>query len=157
MENGPFALKLALHELDTLIAEGLTEEEFERTVSYLRGSIPLQARDPGRRLAFALDAEAMGVPNMLTHLPTALERLTLEDVQQALKTHLRPQDLTIVAVSGEAEALKKALTSEEPTPIQYADVTPDEAQAAVDATVSQGVVGLEPSAVVIVPAEGIFR
>jgi len=156
-ENGPFALKLALHELDALVTDGLTQEEFDRTVSYLKGSVPLLARDPGRRLAYALDAEIMGVPNMLDALPAALDTLTLEEVNDALRRHLHPEDLTIVAVSGAAEELARVLVSGEETPIVYADITPSEAQAAVDAEVAKEDVGLEASDVVVVPAEGIFR
>ncbi len=156
-ENGPFALKLALHELDALLDTGLTQEELDRTVSYLKGAVPLLARDPGRRLAFALDAEIMGVPNMLEALPAALDTLTVEQVNDALKRHIRPQDLTIVAVSGEAEALGRALVSGEETPIVYADVTPSEEQAKVDAEVAKRDVGLDEDDVVVVPAEGIFR
>lgn len=156
-ENGAFALKLALHELDALLETGLTQEEFDRTLSYLHGAVPLLARDPGRRLAFALDAEIMGVPNMLEALPASLDQLTLEQVNDALKRHLRPDDLTIVAVSGEADELARVLVAAEETPITYADVTPSEAQAAVDAEVAKRDVGLEEEDVVVVPAEGIFR
>jgi len=156
-ENGAFALKLALHELDLLLDAGLTQEEFVRTVSYLQGTIPLLARDPGRRLAFALDAEAMGVPNMLETLPPALDSLTVEQVNDALRRHLRPDDLTIVAVSGDAEGLSQILVGGDETAIVYADVTPSETQAAVDAEVAKRDVGLEDADVVVVPAEGIFQ
>ena len=72
LENGPFALRLALAEVDRLIDDGLESEEFEDTRSYLQGWIPLLAQDPGQRLAFELEARATGMPNFLDlvqHLP----------------------------------------------------------------------------------------
>lgn len=157
VENGPFALKLALYELDALLAEGLTEEEFARTVSSLQGSVPLLATDPGRRLAYALDAEITGTPNLLERLPEALETLTREEVHEALKRHLDPSMLAIVAVSGDPDGLRAALVGDAPTPVTYADATPDEAQAARDTDVAAMVLGLTESDTVTVDAQGVFQ
>jgi zinc protease len=154
-ENGPFALKLALDELERLAAEGLDEEEFALNREYLVGHLPLEASDPGRRLAYALDAVATGTPNLLEHAPVALESVTLEEVNAALATHLQPHDLRIVAVSGEAADLETRLVEGIPTPIVYNDVHPSPEQAARDEEVAARSIGLTESATT--PAEGIFR
>ncbi|MBW1881078.1 MAG: insulinase family protein, partial [Deltaproteobacteria bacterium] len=69
IENGPFALKLALDELERLVTDGLEEGEYERNRSYLHGHLASEAHDPGRRLAYALDAAATETPNLLEHVP----------------------------------------------------------------------------------------
>ncbi|MEZ4318243.1 MAG: insulinase family protein [Myxococcota bacterium] len=156
-ENGPFALKMAIDELETLVRDGLTEAELENTVAYLSRHTRLEATDPGRRLAYALDAEVSGTPDVLDFLPRALESLELGQVNAALQQHLHPEDLWIVAVSGDAQALADRLIEENPTPIVYADVTPDEAQAARDALIAKKSLGLDPDQVFVLQADGVFR
>jgi len=155
LENGAFALKLAIDELERLALDGLSPEEFDATRAYLLGHLPLEAPDAGRRLAYALDAAAGGTPDMAVALPEAIAALTLEDVNEAIQYWIRPQDLRIVAVSGDAEALAASLLEDTATPIVYNDVTPDEAQATRDAEVAQKHLGLTDARVL--PAEGIFR
>lgn len=157
VQNGPFALKLAIHELERLAESGLTPEEFKATVAYLERNTALEAVDAGRRLAYALDAAVSGTPDVLDHLPRSLGHLELADVNDALKRHLRPDDLWIVAVSGEADQLAAALLEEQPTPIVYVDVVPGADQAARDASIAASPLGLDPGRVHVLPAEGVFR
>lgn len=154
-ENAPFALKLALDELGRLARDGITQTQLDDTRSYLLGSLPLTAPDPGRRLAFAVEAEAMGTPDPTTSLPDALAALTVDGVNAALFRHLRPDDLRIVAVGGDPATLIARLTGAAPTPIVYQGVTPDAAQAARDAEVAAQAVGLAGARVVA--AQELFR
>lgn len=157
LENGPFALRMALAEIELLVEEGLTAEEFTQIRAYLQGWVPLLAQDPGRRLAFALDARATGTPDLLAHLPAALDDLTVEEVNAAIARHIDPANLRIVAVSGEAEALRDRLLADGPTPIVYRDVTPSEEQAARDAELAEWPLELAEDDIWTVDAQGIFR
>jgi len=157
IENGPFALKLAIAEVERMIGDGLEAQEFEDVRAYLRGHTPLLAQDLGRHLAYALDAEATGTPNLLEALPAALETLTVEEVNAAMARHLRADDLRIIAVTGEAEALKRRLVEESETPIVYNQVEPEEAQMTRDAEVAAWPLELTEDSVWIAPAEGIFQ
>jgi zinc protease len=154
-ENAPFALKLALDELSRLARDGITQAQLDDTRSYLLGSLPLQAPTPGRRLAFAVEAEATGTPDPTSLLPQALAGLTLDSVNAALYRHLRPDGLRIVAVGGDPEALIARLTGDAPTPIFYQGVSPDEAQAARDADVAAQALHLVGARVV--PVGELFR
>ncbi|MCB9677506.1 MAG: insulinase family protein [Alphaproteobacteria bacterium] len=156
-ENAAFAVKLAIDELEKLVADGLTEEELANTVAYLSRHTRLEATDPGRKLAYALDAEVSGTPDVLDYLPRAIADLDLGRVNAAIAQHVHPDDLWIVAVSGDAEGLAKRLIEETPTPIVYADVTPGEAQAARDAEVAKKSLGLDPEQVFVLQADGVFR
>jgi zinc protease len=156
-DNAAFALKLAIDELEQLVDQGLTEGEFDDARAYLRGWVPLLAQDLGRRLAFELDAAASGTPLFLDDLPARLEALTREDVNGALRRHIHPDTLRIVAVGGEGTALRQRLVEDESTPIVYADVSPGEAQAARDAEIATKDLGIPPDHARVVEAEGIFR
>jgi len=157
LENGPFAMKLAVAEVERLVSDGLEEQEFDDVREYLRGYMPLLAQDPGRRLAYAMDAAATATPNPIEAIPKALETLTREEINAALQKHIRPADLRIIAVSGGAEDLKKRLLEETATPIVYKDVEPEEEQANRDAEAAEWPLGLTEETVWIAPAKGIFQ
>lgn len=154
-DNGPFALKLAVAELEDLVADGLSEEAFADTQAYLLGAIPMLARDPGRRLAYAVEAAATDTPDLLELLPGMVLGLSRDDVNAALQRHIRPDDLRIVAVSGDPAGLVAALEGELATPVVYGTIEPDEAQAARDAEVAG--LALELVSATVVPSEGLFR
>ena len=157
IENGPFALKLAISELEKWVETGLSIEEFETTRSYLQGHLPLETQDAGQRLAQQLDALATDTPVLQDTLTTRLGELDLETVNTAIKRHIHPETLWIVAVSGEAESLKNTLSGAGATPIVYAEVTPSEEQAARDKEVAESVLGIEPDQASTIPSQGIFR
>ncbi|MBW1878165.1 MAG: hypothetical protein JRJ84_07375, partial [Deltaproteobacteria bacterium] len=69
--------------------------------------------------------------------------------------HLRPENLRIIAVTGEAAVLETRLLEGIPTPIVYNDVDPSPEQAARDEEVAARFIGLTVSSTT--PAEGIFR
>jgi len=156
-DNGAFALKLAIAELELLVDEGLTQEEFDDTVAYLSRHTRLEATDPGRKLAYALDAEVSDTPDVLDYLPRVLETLTLAQVNAAIAEHIHPKTLWIVGVSGEAQALADSLIEEAPTPIVYADVKPDATQSERDTEISESSLELDPKQVFVLSADGAFR
>jgi zinc protease len=156
-ENGAFSLKLALAELTRFIEEGLDQEEFERTKSYLLGNIPLLAQQPGRRLLFDLEAQSTGTPNLITELPRMLAELSLDDVNIAIKSHIRADSLRIVAVSGDSEQLFHQLTEEMTTPIVYSGIQPDEVLQSQDAEIAEKDLQIPKGPSKLVQATGIFR
>jgi len=156
-ENGAFSLKLAMSELSQFIENGLDQEEFDRTKSYLLGNIPLLAQQPGRRLLFALDAQSTGTPNLLTQLPERLAELSLDDVNEAIKRHIRSDSLRIVAVSGDSENLFEQLTEETTTPVVYSGVQPDELMMKQDAEIAEKDLKIAKSQSKLVQTTGIFR
>jgi len=132
-ENGPFALKAAVSMVEDLVAEGLGPEEFATTRDYLKGRVALWADHPGRRLGWAVEADALGLPDPIDTLPAALDGLTMEGVNAALERHIRPDELRIVVVTGDGEAFLSAVLGEGPTP----RVRPDEAPAVASSEAAQ--------------------
>ena len=157
LDNGPFAVKLAIDETRSLLEEGFAEQEFERTRDYLLGWVPLLAQDPGRRLAFALESQATGTPNLLDALPAALEDVDATRVQAALNAHIDLDRVQIVAVTGDPDGFTAAVTEGNPTPIVYSDVQPGDEQVKRDQRVAEQSLDLSADALWRVPAQGIFR
>lgn len=141
-EHAPFALKLALEELELLVREGIAPERFAETQTYLQGAIARLADDPGRRLSYAVEAEAMGWPDPLDSLADQVASLSVEQVNDALRVHVRPDDLRIVAVGGGAREAAEALRGGGATPMRDDAAELPEARRARDARVAARVVEL---------------
>ncbi|KAA0256074.1 MAG: insulinase family protein [Acidobacteria bacterium] len=154
-ENGPMALKLALHELKRLVEKGMTKAEFEATRDYLTKNVFVQTATQDQRLGSAIDSRWYGVGDYAPTMRERLGKLTLADVNRAIKKHLSWRDLQVVAVTKDAEGLRDKLLSAAPATIRYDAPKPKEVLDA-DARVGAEKLGLSPQAVTITPAEEVF-
>ncbi len=122
-ENALFALRAALYQLHrTLAEEPFTDEEVERTKSFLAGYLLQFDETDARKLGYALDDQAMGlhrVPGFLDEWRRRLPAVTPAEVNSAWKRWVDPCSLQIVLVTPDAQAMKRALLSGAATPIQY--------------------------------------
>jgi zinc protease len=115
-----FALRAALRELRSLVDEGMTQEEFELTRSFLRKYVRHFAPTTQDQLGYAIDDRFYGLDKAhLDEFVRRMDALTLEEVNSAIKKHLQYKNLEIAIVTGEAAKLREALTSDAPSPITY--------------------------------------
>lgn len=122
-----FALRAALRELRSLVDEGMTQEEFELTRSFLRKYIRHFAPTTQDQLGYAIDDRFYGLDKAyLDEFVRRMDALTLEQVNGAIKKHLQYKNLRIAIVTGEAAKLREALTSDAPSPITYPTEKPKE-------------------------------
>lgn len=119
-----FALRLAIRELDTLIKKGMTQEDFERTRTFLRSYINLYIQTPASQLGFLMDSKVYGRQNYIQELDKALEKLTLDEVNQAVKKYLQAESMFVTIITDESEAapLSKSLKTNAPSPMSYSNV-----------------------------------
>ena len=151
-----FALRLALHEYDTLLRDGLTEAEVKRAGQFLEGYTRLWAKNPQRRLGMALDDVFSGTPDRLEKFRAALPGLNAAVVNAALRKHLPPPaQLKIAIVTSKAAAFRDALVADRPSPKTYDSEKP-KALVAEDLAVSTRPFGLSAEAIRIVPADQLF-
>jgi zinc protease len=116
-----FALRAALRELRKLVDQGMTQEEFELTRSFLRKYVRHRAPTTQDQLGYAIDDRFYGLDQpYLDEFVRRMDALTVEDVNRAIKKHLQYKNLKIAIVTGEVDKLRTALTSNEPSPITYA-------------------------------------
>lgn len=151
-----FALRLALYELDRLIKQGLTQEDFERTRTFLSKYVNLLLKTPHAQLGYAIDSLYYGIPDYISYVKTALAGLTVEDVNRAIRKHLRTADLDIVIVAKNCDQLRKKLISGEPSPMSYNAPKPQELLDE-DKIVERWPIPLEPEAVRVIPVEKVFE
>jgi zinc protease len=155
-QTAHFTLRLAMYELDRLVRQGLTQEEFERTRQFLSKYVNLLTRTKTAELGYAIDSRFYGIRDYNTYIKQALARLTLGDVNRAIRKHLRTTDLHIVAVAKNCEALRSRLLADEPSPMTYnAPRSPEILEE--DKTVERWKLELKPENVRIVPVEKVFE
>jgi zinc protease len=115
-----FALRAALRELQKLIDDGMTEEEFNTTRDFLRTYVLHLAPTTMDRLGYALDDRFYGIDGShLEKFRRAMDEMTLAEVNAAIKKHLQCENMEIVVVTKGAESLRESLTSDAPSPITY--------------------------------------
>jgi zinc protease len=155
--NAKFALRLALYELDKLVREGIPEEDFERTRSFLVKYANLLTRTKSAELGYAIDSMFYGIPNYNQYLKTGLAKLTRDDVNRAIRRYLdRPDGRVIVAVSSNGADLKRRLSTDDPSPMKYNSPKP----AAImeeDKTVEKWPLGLRGDNIKVVPLDQVFQ
>ena len=150
-----FALRAALWELDRLVENGMTKEEFEATRSFLLNYSKLWVQTQSRRLGYAIDGEFYGHRDLVSELAERLPKLTLEAVNSAVRKHLKTDGIKVAIVAKEAAALREALTSGKPSPISYdTKGTPDDVLAEDKAIAA---FPLKELSVKIVPVERMFE
>ncbi len=155
-QNGHFALRAALYEFDKFIREGLSPEEFEATRQYLgkHASVLLQTQDA--RLGYALDSRFYRLPEFGDYLRGQLARLTVDDVNAAIRRHLKSDALRIVIVTKDASGFRDSIVSGRPSPITYNASKPSEILAE-DKLMEKYLMRINAEAVKILSVDRVFE
>jgi zinc protease len=125
-QNGMFALRIALFELNKLVSEGMSAENFESTRKFLAKFVNLLTQTQQDRLGYSLDSRYYGIGEFNGFFKDAIAKLTVEDVNRAIKKHMRSTDLDVVVITKDAAAFRRAMQSGAPSTIQYASPPPKE-------------------------------
>ena len=154
-ENAHLALRIALTELDAMITNGLTQAQFEVTRDYLMKNVYLVTARQDQQLGYALDERFYGLKDYATTMREALAKLTLADVNAAIRKHLSAKDVSVVVVVKDAEGLKKSLVADEFSPITY-DATKGPELLEEDKVIGAKKLGIKAEAVKITPVDDVF-
>jgi len=153
--NGHMALRIALYELGQLIQNGLTKEQFEVTRDYLINNVYVMTARQDQQLGYALDSQWYGIGEFTGTVRTALQSVTVEQVNAAIKRHLSVRDLSAVIITKDAAGLKQALVSDAFSPIRYDGEKP-KALLDEDQVIGNLKLGLAPDRVKITPIAEVF-
>lgn len=116
-----FVLRAALRELQHLVDNGLTEDQFELTRNFLKKYVLHYAPTTNMRLGYAIDDVFYGINN--SHLELfrkMMDEITLDEVNAAIKKHLQYENIKIAVITENAVDLKQALIENRESPIEYA-------------------------------------
>ena len=116
-----FALRMALREYSQLVNTGLTEAQFEETRTFLMSYTKLYIETTSKKLGFLMDSKFYGRTDWITDLSRQFSKLTLQEVNQAMKSYWALGQMNIVMVTdkSEVEGLKKGLESGSISPMVY--------------------------------------
>ena len=119
-QNGNFALREALYEYDKLVRDGLSQKTFEETRSFLTKYVNILTQTKDAELGYALDSKFYGIGNYNQFMKENLAKLTLADVNAAIKTYLASNKMRVVMITKDAEALRDEIVKNKPAKISYA-------------------------------------
>ena len=110
--------------MNRLIKNGLTEEEFEATRDFLLIYTKLYAQSPSRRLGYLMDSRFYGRQDYISELDGLLKKLTLNDVNNAIKKYWQTENMfvTIITDKSEAGPLAASIKENKPSPMSYSNL-----------------------------------
>ncbi len=151
-----FALRAALREVDLLVKNGMTAEQFEERRAFLKKYVLHYASTTSERLGYAIDDAFYGLDEPhLEKYRRLMDELTLADVNAAIRQHWQLANLKIVAVTKDAAAFADALVADAPSPITYASPKP-EAVLTADQAISTFPLKIRREDVTVVPVAELF-
>ncbi len=152
--NAHMATRLALYELQKLIDNGLTQEQFEATRDYLMKNTYLATATQDQRLGYALDSWWFGIPEYTESMRARYAKLTRDDVNNAVRKYLSAKNLSLVYIAKDAEGLRDQLLSDQPSSIKYDAPKPELAEE--DKVIGSYKLNIKPENVKITPVDAVF-
>lgn len=118
-----YALRMVLKEMDNMIQKGMSKENFDLTRDFLRSYIKLYIQSPERQLGYLMDSRFYGRKDYITEMDKLLAKLTVNDVNTAMKKYWQTKnmDIAIVTDQSEAEPLANSLRTNAPSPMSYSN------------------------------------
>jgi zinc protease len=156
-EANVFAFRAAMRELQNLIDNGMSKDDFELTRKFLKGYTLHYAPTTMMKLGYAIDDQFYGIKK--GHWDTyakMLDSIKRDEVNAALKKYLNYENLKIVFITNDAEGLKSALLGNEPTPITYESEKPAEILEE-DKEIASYPLAIKPENIRILKVEELFE
>lgn len=155
-QNSMFALRATLFEYDKLVREGMKQEDFAGIRDFLVKYANVLTSTQGARLGYRLDSRYYGTPEYTAFMREQLSKLTLADVNRAIKQHLSTDRMRVVMITKDAAALRDAIVKGTPSPITYNSPKPADIMAE-DKIIERYKIDVRPEQVVIVPVDKVFQ
>ena len=153
-----FALRAAHREVAQLREQGMAPAAVAASKQFLRDYVGTWGDTLGRRLGYAVDDGFYGMPapGFLASLRGAIDRVTPEQVNAAIRKHLRTDGMYLVIVTADAARLKEKLVRGEASSITYTS-PPGPALAADDQIIGALPLGVREADVTILPIDRVFQ
>ena len=154
--NAVFALRAALWQFDSMVRNGIPEDELMSTRDYMTGYSRLWEQTLDRRLGYAIDGAWYGVPDFLDSFRKAMTKMTAAEVNDAIRRHLDGRAMQIAIVTADGAAMKQALVTGKPTSITYPTEPPADVKTA-DHTIQSWPLAVTDGQVKVMPVSEAFK
>jgi len=153
--NAHMSLRIPLYELQKLIKDGLTKEQFEEARDYLMKNVYVMTARQDQQLGYALDSKWYGIPEFTEYMRAGLSKLTLDQVNAAIRRHLHAENMSIVIIAKDAQGLRQTLVADAFSPIKY-DGAKDKALLDEDRVIGAMKLNIPASHVTVTPIADVF-
>ncbi|MCU1258951.1 MAG: peptidase, partial [Bryobacterales bacterium] len=126
------------------------------TRSFVSKYVNLLTKTKSAELGYDIDSLYYGIPNYNAYVKAALAKLTVADVNRAIKKHLRADRVQIVAVAKDADGLRAKLLNSAASPMVY-NAAKGQDVMAEDKLVEKWPLGLNAEDVRVVPVGEVFQ
>ena len=154
--NAHFALRQALRELEILVTDGLSPQDFEATREFLLNYSKLYVQTASRRLGYEMDSRFYRTGFYVDEIQQRLVALTVDDVNAAVRRHLQYSNIAVAIVTTDAEGFRDRLLSNDPSPPTYNAAVSDEI-VTEDEEIAWYQIAINPERIRVVPVEEMFR
>lgn len=155
-KNGLFSLRAGLYEMNKLVKNGMSQEDFDATRRFLTKNVNALTKTQDAQLGYAIDSRYYGIPTFTDYVRDQLAKLKIEDVNRAIKKHLQADKVKIVVVTKDAEAFKQAAVGGKPSPISYTSMPPKEILDE-DKIIESYKLNFNPKKVEVIPVAQVFQ
>ena len=156
VNTGVFTLRAALYEYDTLARDGLSREAFEATREFLTKYSNILTQTQSARLGYALDSRYYGIGDYNSYLRDSLAKLSVDEVNRAIRQHLAPNRMRIVIVTKDPKPFQDAVAKNTPSPITYNSAKPKDI-VDEDAVIQAYRINVKGADVTVMPVEKVFE
>jgi zinc protease len=153
-----FALRAALREVQALAENGLTKEQFETQKEFLKKYVYQFATTTSQRLGYAVDDRFYGIEGEghLARFREMMDKVTLKQVNAAVKKYIQADNMIIAMVTADGEALKEALVSDKPSPMDYGEIKKPKEVLQEDKEIERYPLAIQAANVAVVPVDEMF-
>src|SRR5207247_6215138 len=139
-----------------LLREGMSKEAFESTREFLSKYVNVLTATQDAQLGYALDSRYYQIADFPTYMREQLAKLTVEDVNRAIKQYLKSDAMRIAVITNDAAGLRGAILANRLSPITYNSPKPKEITDE-DKVIEAYKIVAKPGDVVIVPVDRVFQ
>lgn len=152
-----FALRMTGFELARFVERGIPDDAaFARVRGFVAGYWKSKSQEPMRRLGYAMDAAIAGQGTDPASLLARIEVLSRDDVNAAIRRHLRADHLSWVVVTEDAAPLVEALRGKTPATMTYTGAVPADVLEE-DKAISAFDPGFGDGDILVVPPTALFE
>ena len=155
-KDAHFATRTAMYELEKLIENGLTDEQFEATRAFLSKYAGLLLKGQDRVLGYHMDSDFYGTEGFVELVTSGLDALTTEQVNAVIKKHLQTDDIQFVFITSDGEDMRDRLINDTTSAMEYNSEKPAELLAE-DEIIQDYPLQLKANNVKVVPIEEVFQ